>query len=279
MNHLDAKSTYSESEEDAEWIGIWDRDNPKSVYSRVPNRFREALDAIPKEMRFLDESELLKRFSPSPAIGEARLNFWDLFKNTSARLRMTEVFKSRGSFYQLIENPAKFMWFLIPPADFLTSQKSVLERSLEVLHRFVSGDNMWIETTVTRVDKDGNEIRTTKREINTKAVGEARKVMESMTDRIHGAVAMNLRVQSQHIAAPTAAQRIASMDVGQILSLADTPEIPPLPPVDPREIDAPKEFPHRFTAKASNKNFYGTDDKDPIQNPEHDLSDFMGTDE
>ena len=212
-------STFDDGEEDDSWAGIWDRNNPASVYSRVPNRFRQALDEIPNHVRLMDEEDLLKHFNTTATICEARLRFWDMFKQTQLRVRLSEVFVSRNTFYAMIENHYRLMWFLIPPTEIINSQTSVLERSLEVLRRFVSGDNMWIESVIEKQNKDGSVEIIRKKEINTKAIGEARKVMESMTDRLHGSVAMSLKIQGQHhhLHAPTPAQKLQTMDVTQIL--------------------------------------------------------------
>ena len=136
-------------------------------------------------------------------------------------LRMSEVFINRNIFYAMLDDPYKLMWFLIPPPEIINIQTSVLERSLEVLHRFVTGDNMWIETVIEKHNKDGTLEVSKRKEINTKAIAEARKVMESMTDRLHGSVAMNLKVQGQHLHANvlTPAQALQSMDIGQIIAV------------------------------------------------------------
>lgn len=206
-----------------EWGGIWDRNNKSSVYSRISNRFRQALDAIPTHIRYMSDEELLENFQPSTSLGAARIKFWEIFQSTTGAILLSDVFENRTLFYQIAENPYKLMWFLTPPEDTLHVQQSILDSSMNILRKFVTGDNMWLEKVKVHRHKDGTEEETRTREINTKAIAESRKVAEMMLDRIHGSVAMNLNVKGQHahIHAKSPEKAVLEMGVNEISALAD----------------------------------------------------------
>ena len=213
-------STAALATNDASWIGMFDAENPKSVISRVPKRFRDAMLKIPDNVRQMDEEELLQHSKPPASLCEARIKFWRDMDQTEGMLRIDNVFKHRNTFYSMTTNPYRMMFFLTPPADYLTSQEAILERSLKSLHNFISGDHMWREKIVRKTDKDGNVTEEITKEINIKAVEASRRIFESMSDRLHGAVAMNLKIQGQHAhAILTPEQKVTGMDPATIMAL------------------------------------------------------------
>lgn len=254
-----------------DWIGMFDENNPKAVINRVPKTLRCAMLEIPENVRVMDEEELTRLAEPPVSICEARIKFWKHMEDSEGPVRITDVFRHSGSYYhQLIHNPYRLMFFLTPPVNYLWTQEAILERSLKSLHKFIAGDHMYIEKTVRKTNKDGDVEETTTREINIKAVEAARKIYETMSDRIHGAVAMNLRIQGQHAhAILTPEQKIAGMNVHDIMSLGSgmdgREDMPPvlaegeLPPED-----------RSYTAKKGD--LIKVDIKDVI---EADLADLM----
>lgn len=253
------------------WIGIFDKTNAKSVYMRSPQSLRKAMDDIPDHVRAMDEDELLMHTNPSKALCAERMKFWELVERDDKRIQINEVFKHRTTFYNMVKDPYKTMWFLTAPSDFLSTQKSILERSLTMLHKFISGDTMWVETTTVKRFKDGSEKRETRKEINVKAVEQARKIMESMTDRIHGAVAMNLRIQGQHVhAAVSPEARLLTLGHDEIMHIgADEPPVV----VDP---DAPKPRLDKMYVEAWGD---GTEKATKEADPEDFIADFMDDDD
>lgn len=203
-----------------DWIGMFDTENPKSVISRVPHRLRKAMLEIPENVRQMDEEELLKHTKPPASLCEARVKFWRDMQETEGMIRIDNIFKHRNTFYNMSMNPYRMMFFLTPPVDYLSTQEAILERSLKTLHNFISGDHMWKVKTIRKTDKDGNVTEEETKEINIKAVEAARKIYETMSDRLHGAVAMNLKIQGQHAhAILSPEQKVAGMSVADIMSL------------------------------------------------------------
>lgn len=202
------------------WIGMFDAENPKSVISRAPPSLRRAMLEIPENVRQMDEEELLRHTHPPASLCEARIKLWKMIEEFDGMLKINAIFKNRNTFYTLTTNPYRLMFFLTPPVDYLTTQEAILERSLKSLHMFISGDHMWREKTIRKTDKEGNVTEEITKEINIKAVEAARKIYETMSDRLHGAVAMNLRVQGQHAhAIMTPEQKVGGMSVTDIMSL------------------------------------------------------------
>ena len=202
------------------WIGMFDAENPKSVISRVPTRLKQAMLAIPENVRQMDEEELLRHSNPPASLCEARVKFWKVMDLTEGTIKISDIFKNRNTFYTMSADFYRMMFFLTPPVDYLNTQEAILERSLKTLHAFISGDHMWKTTEIEKTDRYGETTKTVIKEINVKAVEAARKIYETMSDRLHGAVAMNLKIQGQHAhAILTPEQKILGMDVSQIMAL------------------------------------------------------------
>ena len=100
-----SKSNAQLQANDTMWVGLYDANNPKSVYSRVPKKFKWGMDQIPENIRHLDEEDLLKKCDPSASVCESRVKFWHQFQNEDRPLRIADIFYSRQTFESLIKCP------------------------------------------------------------------------------------------------------------------------------------------------------------------------------
>lgn len=206
-----------------DWIGMWDRSNPCSVWSRVPGNMRDGMDAIPEKIRFMPERSLFKKGKPPRSVQDARHRFWEMYRlHDTRRISIAHAFNNQhASYRKMLEVPERLMWFLTPPLDLMQGQKSVLERAMELVRDALDEKNLYIVKTKTTRNAAGDEVTEETRELNTKAMSEVRKLMGEMTDRIHGTAIQ--RIAHAHTVAPA----IDQMDATQILEAAeaDTTEV------------------------------------------------------
>jgi len=208
-----------------DWVGMWDRENRGSIWNRVPGSFREAMDSIPDRIRGMDEKKLFKRAKPPDSLQDARFRFWDLFwANERARIPINNVFMGNVNAYEtMIRNHYRLMFFLTPPADFSSSQKSILERTMKLVRSTLTEGNLYTTIRKVKRGKDGSEEVTETRELNVKVLAETRKLMEVMSDRLQGAAVQ--RVQHAHSVLP--GDRIGQLtSVESILDIADDRAVP-----------------------------------------------------
>jgi len=207
----------NESVDSEEWVGLWDRENPRSVWSRVRESMRRAMDSIPEATRLADPDILYKNHRPSESLQNARFAFWEDFDRHDTRsIVMSHVFGgARSSYYDMLSRPPLLMWFLTPPKDFVASQKSILDRTHQLVREALVDENLYIKTIKTRVNRDGSSETEEVHELNVKALAEARKLMDSMTDRVQGSLVGRLAVKHQHQSLP-ASDPIEAMSIEAI---------------------------------------------------------------
>jgi len=170
------------------FIGLWDRGNPGSVYNRVPTSLQNAMDELPEKVRMMSEGKLRQEGRPSPQVEDARQRFWELYyQHETRRIPLGQVFKtSLGVYYYMLNNPHRLMWFLTPPTDLASAQRSMLEKTVNLVRGILKSDNLWIIKRKIKKNEDGSEEIDETRELNVKALAEVRKIMGDMTDRVYG---------------------------------------------------------------------------------------------
>lgn len=225
--------------EDDGFVGMWDRRNPRSIWNRVPPKMQEAMDAIPDKVRFQGEGFLYRKAKPSKNVQDARQRFWELFRlHDTRRISMTQAFNNNiAAYYEMLKKPHRLMWFLNPPADLISGQKSMLERTMNLVRDALKEENLYITKRKITRDADGNEVIDETRELNTKAMAEVRKLMGDMTDRVHGTAIQ--RIAHAHTISP-----LQQMDAGQILEAAEADVDTPMPELhDSLQNDRAKDVP------------------------------------
>lgn len=216
----------SDAENEGEdWAGIWDRENPGSVWSRVPVSFRLGMDGLPERLRLKDEKWLRKHGKPPQWVQNSRMRFWELFMaHPTMRISIKLVFNQSPNLYQkVLDNPKWLMFLLSQPEDVSSTQKVILEHSMDLVRGTLKDKNLY--TTIRKVKKlkDGSEEITETRELNVKALAEVRKIMAEMTDRVHGGSVQ--KVAHAHVLQP--ADPLSKLtSVGDILAIANEPEAP-----------------------------------------------------
>lgn len=187
-------------EQQDEWVGLWDRENPRSVWFRVRPSMRKAMDGIPEQTRLANPDLLYKNHRPSESLQNARFAFWGDFDRHETRpIVMSHVFGgSRSSYYDMLGRAPLLMWFLTAPKDFVASQKSILDRTHQLVREALVDENLYIKTIKIKTHKDGSTESEETTMLNVKALAEARKLMDSMTDRVQGTLVGKVAVKHQH---------------------------------------------------------------------------------
>lgn len=244
------------AEKEDDWVGMWDRENPKSVWNRVPTAFRVAMDSLPDKVRNMGEGHLFRYGKPSLQVQDARQRFWELFQmHETKNIQLRQVFNgSPAPFYNMTKNPHRLMWFLTPPADLRAGQKAMLERTMNLIRDSLREDNLYTVTRKVKKLKDGTEEVEETKELNTKAMAEVRKLMGEMTDRVDGTAVQRVAHAVHHSSDPLA----NLISAGTILEVAEDDGLP----LEPAE-------------RVQNNRYDHVDEKEVI---EAHIADFMSDD-
>lgn len=181
---------------------IFDTNNPWSVINICPPLIRKAIEKIPREHLILDEKRLKKIAAPDEVESRFRLLFWDEYNaavDEKRQMKLENIITSRlGTFYEyftdiILPNNRKLSWILTPPSDYFLSMRDLLYTGLDRIREIM--ELPIIEDVVVKVLKDGTKV--TRRQVNTRLIGEIVKITQNLNDRVHGAVVQRMSIQQK----------------------------------------------------------------------------------
>lgn len=201
MSFNQAMTILSVSE--GEDVGIMDPDNPKSMFSLLPDPVQSYALAIPRKYFVMSERKLKARAEPDFTLKCLRMNMWQSYckhqplGKTMSLGSIVHGVTTREYFLHIArEEPAKLAFVMIPPKSYDVMQRQIFEDSLEKLKDILEMDLVDIQK-VKKPNKDGLIEEKEYRKINTAAIAEVRKVAEMLSDRIQGSVTQKIQMQGQ----------------------------------------------------------------------------------
>lgn len=148
--------TTTPEEEIAPSYDVFDKQNPNSLWSMLPEVMAGYLEMIPHELLDLSEEELKEKLwgryeNPGVMEQRLRLSFWNEFEASQGdslagwrgrrKMNITAVFRgicARNHFYNRVcKDPMKLAWVVRPPANYALANEELLMlaqgRSREIL--------------------------------------------------------------------------------------------------------------------------------------------------
>ncbi len=175
-------------------VTVWDQNVPTAVINyltpAVSNRVKEARESRP-DLFILDEQDLYKKLrsegrTPTPTDNRIRLQFWHEYEKAmlaGKNMVMSDVIAgvtSKDYFYDsyLIKD-FKVAWLMVPPATYMTKAREAVEYGIEQLRDILS------------------EPHTTPKGLDHKLLNMKIKIVEMLDERVRGAVAQKVQIESK----------------------------------------------------------------------------------
>lgn len=187
---------------------ILDETDAFSVINVVPPNVRALIEHLPDEYFAKSEEELRLLCSPDTTLNCLRLAFWQEYSDSIIANRAFNIMRvasglcTREYFSRVLLRPEALIWLITPPRNYTMLQEELMLEGLNRLRLFLSAPMTDKKTTTKVVEKDDGtvaETTVTEEKINVSAVGEARKVVEMLENRLRGGVVKRVAVQTQNV--------------------------------------------------------------------------------
>jgi hypothetical protein len=183
---------------------ILDDGDPFSLVNIVPPSLRLLIEAIPDEYFGMGEDELRATVLPDTTLNCLRISFWREYSDSLTEGRVFNMSNvssgicTREFFQRVMLRDKSLAWMVLPPRNYMMLQEELLQEGLFKLREFLSSKLIDKKSSV-KFDKHGNKAETTEEKINVSAVGEARKIVEMLENRLKGSVVKRIAVQTQDV--------------------------------------------------------------------------------
>ena len=217
--------------DDLQEISIFNTDNPYSLLNLCPDRLKPLIMKIPAEVFMMTEAKFKEKYKPNEIDGRLKLRFWDEWQGLILRsLKRNKIDLSRvqyGTCTQdyfdnvIMKDPIKVANMVIPPFDYFTAMREILYCGISKIR-----DIVLLPVTsdkVVTIDGKKHVIQT----VNTALIGEIRRIVEYLSDRVYGQTPQRLEIEQKNLHAHV---QINNPDRKQI-SCHD------IPPESVRELD------------------------------------------
>lgn len=183
---------------------IFDESDAHSLINVVPPNLRALIENLDISYLTMGEDDLRSLANPDSTLNCLRMGFWSEYTNsiTAARaFNITNVSSgicTRELFGHLILDKNRLAWIILPPRQYLAMQEEILLEGIHKLRAFLQTPAIDRKTTV-KIGKEGERTETVEEKINVSAIGEARKLVEMLENRIKGAVVQRHAIQTQDV--------------------------------------------------------------------------------
>ena len=148
----------------------------QNAVTLVSDKIREVFEALPENLKSMDELSLMEHFSPNPSDYWIRKHFWglvDLGEKIDTVLIIGDKLSKQAFYEGLLKNPYRVAWMFLPT---LTYQES-FEEMFKILHYRLL---QYVSTTV----------------ITAKNVNAITSLYENLANRAVGPVAKNINLRA-----------------------------------------------------------------------------------
>lgn len=158
-------------------LDLLNKENPRSFYNRVSDRFQKAMQHIPAEYLEKDEAELIEEIKPNQTINCLRFRLWEEYnkaQDTDSVIGVHNLCKgicTPNYFYSAVLRNKKILaYLLIPPKNYETAAEEALMLGINQIRKILQFP-LW--------DKDGKpDAKTATLQLN---------VMKMLDARLKGA--------------------------------------------------------------------------------------------
>jgi hypothetical protein len=209
---------------------LFDSDDPFSIVNLVPPRWSRAIKALPDKYFFMAESDLRReacyingpneerRYDKDAlrVLNLLRIGFWNEYNRALAckeRISIEAVMQGvtyTDFLYRIVlASKPKLAYIVRPPMDLVKMQEEALHESIRMLRNIISDyskeETLFITTTsMGKPDKSGKRQEKVTKKLNTQAVAELRKITETLSTRVQGAIIQKVAIAAQQVPAPQA---------------------------------------------------------------------------
>lgn len=154
-----------------------------AVYSEG---IQKAIEAVPKEIRDMDEQELAEKFDPGLKLYEVKRAFWEEYTQAQMENRKMRVYKvheaiNKDYFYKIIKDPYKMAWILHPMQRYENKIQAVLDKAVSRYNELIGMEI----TTIKRIKDENGDYRIIE-EVDPRKAAVLFQVIKSVEDRVKG---------------------------------------------------------------------------------------------
>jgi hypothetical protein len=185
-------------------LDLMNKENERSFYNKVSDRFKKALDTVPAAYLQIDESDLAEDIKPNQTINCLRFRLWEEYnkaQDAGVPIRVAALCKgicSTNYFYAaVLRNKKVLAYLLIPPKDYELAAEEALLLGMSQIRRILQFP-LW--------DKDGKP--------DAKIANLQLSVMKMLDARVKGA-------PMQRIEQKTLSANVSVADMAQDMTMKD----------------------------------------------------------
>ena len=192
-------------------IVVFDRDNPRSVYSLVPEVVQGAIERVSPEFFKYTEKALLRALERKEMLDERdyrlRVSFWaeynavqDGFKSKMNMANVTRGCCTYKYFYEVVlRTPQKLAWILFPVTDYKVALEEMHEYSLREMRKVLTMPLMKKKQVPRRGrgSKKDQMYYEEIEEVNIPLIREKMKIFALIDNRLKGAVTQSVRIEQK----------------------------------------------------------------------------------
>jgi len=210
----------------------FDLDNPRSVPNLLPTAWREAIIALDPKWYKLTERHLRECCKPDRVDNILRNQFWlEYSRAHSLKGKMEAGAITTGVTYDdyirhvILKKPEKLAWIVRPPIKMKFTQEEALQEGIYQLREAISRyDDPDFLFTVSVKEYAGNKTKSAYKQVtkrlNVSALSELRKIVESLSVRVQGAITQRVEM-SQQVVGMHQHQQIESNKGNELAVLSD----------------------------------------------------------
>ena len=194
------------SEDDKKPTVGFDLSDPRSVPNLLPDAWKKAISSLDERWFTYHERHLRKRCKPDRVDNVLRNRFWAEYQrahDTGGVMSVSAIMA--GVTYDdylrkvILAKPAKLAWIVRPPVAMVFTQEEALQEGIyqlrEALSRYDDPDFLYITTTKEYAGSKGKAAwKQVTRKVNTPVLAELRKIVESLSVRVQGAITQQVQI-------------------------------------------------------------------------------------
>jgi len=186
-------------------LEVLELENPRSLINMVPPKFKEVMETIPPYLYTYKEKALKIEADPDYVDSMVRMRFWGEYYQAQDEKRQMQISNitfgvtSVDYIYgNILKNPKLLAWIVRPPQDLMLQQSEALSTAInyqrQILETIMRDESYYNKKTTK--NKDGTE--TVDKKLNVSALAEIRKIAETLSMRVQGAIIQKLAVDQRH---------------------------------------------------------------------------------
>jgi hypothetical protein len=211
-------------------VVVNDLEVERSVVNLTPPKISHAIRNLPVNYFTMKERELKRQAKPDHVDSAIRMRFWGEYYQAQDEKRNMSIDHitfgvcSRDYLYgTVLDQPYLLAWIVRPPPDLSVQQTDTLTASLiyqrQVLDEIME-NQLYLNKKVVKDKNTGKE--RTEVKLNVQALTEIRKISESLSLRVQGAIIQKLAVDQRHT------HRMSNGQIGETTGIVemDSPMLP-----------------------------------------------------